>query len=204
MTPAEIAEYYQGLLIMQYSQLPKAVATINLLATELIADNVYQQVMDGFDIETAVGAQLDILATYVGAQRQVFGVIASRNYFQMPAYEDPNADTSFGYIEYGDDINLVDWYYLTYEDANQPVYFLNDSELRRFIQYLAALHASDHSLENLDDILFKFFGNNVTMTDNMDMTIDYTHNPLDLDTLFTIVAGTGNLPHPAGVEINVV
>ena len=61
-------EYYSNLLILQYHNKPKAKATIeavvNLLPYELI-----QEVIGGFDIETAVGKQLDILGEYIGVDR---------------------------------------------------------------------------------------------------------------------------------------
>ena len=60
--------YYSNLLIMQYHNKPKAKATIEATAG-LLPDDLIMEVINGFDIETAVGKQLDILGEYVGVDR---------------------------------------------------------------------------------------------------------------------------------------
>ena len=67
-------------------------------------------------------------------------------------------------------------------------------------EFLAKTQSRYLSNKEIDDIFWEFFGNNVNMVDNMDMTITYNHDPLDTDTLFGIVVATGSLPRPAGVE----
>lgn len=61
-------EYYSNLLILQYHNKPKAKATIEAVVN-LLPDELIQEVIDGFDIETAVGKQLDILGEYIGVDR---------------------------------------------------------------------------------------------------------------------------------------
>lgn len=60
--------YYSNLLIMQYHNKPKAKATIEA-TVGLLPDDLIMEVLNGFDIETAVGKQLDILGEYVGVDR---------------------------------------------------------------------------------------------------------------------------------------
>ena len=60
--------YYSNLLIMQYNGKPKAKATIEACVA-LLPDDLLLEVLHGFDIETAVGKQLDILGEYVGVDR---------------------------------------------------------------------------------------------------------------------------------------
>ena len=60
--------YYSNLLIMQYHDKPKAKATIEA-TVGLLPDDLIMEVINGFDIETAVGKQLDILGEYVGVDR---------------------------------------------------------------------------------------------------------------------------------------
>ncbi len=74
MTDAEILDYYANLLIIQYNGLPKAVATIKATARMFIMDQLPLAVQGAFDLETAVGKQLDVLAKYVGANRSGYGV----------------------------------------------------------------------------------------------------------------------------------
>lgn len=60
--------YYSNLLILQYHDKPKAKATIEA-CVNLMPDDLMREVLGGFDIETAVGKQLDILGEYVGTDR---------------------------------------------------------------------------------------------------------------------------------------
>lgn len=60
--------YYSNLLILQYHDKPKAKATIEAVVS-LIPDDLIQEVTNGFDMETAVGKQLDILGEYIGVDR---------------------------------------------------------------------------------------------------------------------------------------
>lgn len=61
-------EYYSNLLILQYHGKPKARATIEK-TVGLLPDSLIQEVINGFDIQTSVGKQLDILGEYVGVDR---------------------------------------------------------------------------------------------------------------------------------------
>ena len=60
--------YYSNLLILQYHNKPKAKATIEA-SVSLLPDSLIQEVTDGFDLNTAVGKQLDILGEYIGLSR---------------------------------------------------------------------------------------------------------------------------------------
>jgi len=201
----DLISYYQALLIFQYAALPNAQGTVGAAVSQLVANAIISQVRDAFNLPTAVGAQLDILGEFRGAQRQYFDINLTRTYFTMPFYG--AADPLLGFAIYGG-IGTVTWYFETYNDSGGggggAQFTLTDAEMRLLIQYLADLHNSDFGLGDLDDLLFKYFGNNVTLTDNLDMTILYTHNPADLSNFFKIVNDTHNLPHPAGVAVGVV
>lgn len=67
----DIKDYYANLLIIQYRNLPNARGTIESLVGESYADGLSLDVLNGFDLETAVGEQLDILGKYIGLNRQV-------------------------------------------------------------------------------------------------------------------------------------
>jgi phage gp36-like protein len=69
----DLVDYYANLLIKQYHGLTKAKATIEEVSRETLSDLVWFAVRDGFDINTAVGVQLDIVGKYVGASRNQQG-----------------------------------------------------------------------------------------------------------------------------------
>jgi hypothetical protein len=201
MTNDELTAYYQNLLTIQYNNKPKAQATIAAMVTATIANQVFTAVRDGFNINTAVGSQLDVLGKYVGVNRLVFGLNPNRLYFSMPAYADGDIGTVNGFAVYTQAPSTITWYFLQYSDVTNPNYSLTDDEMRRLIQFRAAVHSCDYAYKTLDNILFKFFGTNVDLQETSDMTITYHHNPADTDTLFAVVVATGSLPRPAGVLV---
>jgi len=69
MTDLEIIEYYADLLILQYIGMPKAYDTVSYLASQAIMDQLPDEVMNAFDITTAIGVQLDVIGQYVGVIR---------------------------------------------------------------------------------------------------------------------------------------
>lgn len=68
-TDDELVEYYAKLLILQYAGKPKAVATVSALVREAIMNQLPIQVGQAFDLETAVGVQLDVVGKYAGVVR---------------------------------------------------------------------------------------------------------------------------------------
>lgn len=201
MTDSELVAYYQNLLVVQYKVLPNAQGTIGALATEVVANQIYNQVMQGFDLTTAIGAQLDVLAQYVGAPREIHGYNPLIPYFSFPPYAGPTPP-DIGFASYSDVTDPPDLW-LSYSTAT-TTYVLTDGQLRQLIAYLIAVHASDHTLQSIDLILQTFFGVYCTMTDNEDMTMTYTHLLTDPNYLFSIIDQLNLLPHPGGVEVIVV
>ena len=193
----DLLAYYLNLLIIQYDNLPNAEGTLAAFVGQAIASQIIQQVMDGFNIETAFGVQLDALATYRGLQRDIVGIDFMRNYFSMPFYGASESGV-FGFATYG---QLVTWYWLTYEEAETVIYQMNDQELRSFTLLMAAFSSSTLGVGEIDQILYAFFGNYVTLIDNLNMTIVYQGSVSDPGTLFSIVKQTTSLPHPAGVAV---
>lgn len=70
----ELLEYYKNLLILQYNEKNgTARATIDTIIAEVLGGLVAKQVEEGFNVNTAVGKQLDIIAKYLGLQRYELG-----------------------------------------------------------------------------------------------------------------------------------
>lgn len=67
----EYTDYYADLLILQYKTQPKARATIKALTEKVVDDGLLLDVINGFNLQTAVGKQLDILGKYIGLSRNV-------------------------------------------------------------------------------------------------------------------------------------
>lgn len=69
MTTDEIIEAYAKLLILQYIGKPKAFATVKAWIGPFVMNQLPVAVQDAFTLDTAEGAQLDILGKYVGVIR---------------------------------------------------------------------------------------------------------------------------------------
>ena len=78
---SELISYYINLLIIQYRNKPNASGTIEALIKSLMIYDLIRSVENGYDVETAVGVQLDVLAKYVGVQRVSTGLDFERVFF---------------------------------------------------------------------------------------------------------------------------
>lgn len=202
MTNDELIEYYKNLLIIQYYDKPKARAEIGLLVSQTIASQIVSQVLNGFDIETVIGAQLDIIAAYVGVNRIVNGLNLDKSFFGMPDYNDPDVNDYPGFQSYTDiDTDIIN-YFEKYADIGNR-YSLSDYELRQLIKFKIRVNKTDCSLYDIDNIIYDFFGADCLVTDNGAMSLTYAFTPGLTYNLPKIVVYTNILPRPAGVTINV-
>lgn len=164
MTADELIDYYKNLLIAQYATKTRARATVGAFVGEAVASDIQNQVRGAFDLDTAVGAQLDILGTYIGVSRLVYGLIPGKTFFALPAYAD-DPDDFYGFAEYADTDEQVTWYYLTYPDLNAAVYTMDDEKYRQVLKYTAKLRSSPMGIADIDDLLMEFFGADIIMTE---------------------------------------
>ncbi len=210
MTTDELVAYYKDLLIAQYASLPNAAQTVAAFVRQAIADQIIEAVQDGFNFptkvglqpDTAVGTQLDAAASYRGVLRAVFGLDLNRKYFQMPFYGQSGAGSAPGFALYGQ--SPITWFFLNYIDANRPVYALNDDEMCRLTQFRAIAQSELLSIEDVDALLFAFFGTNAAVFEDGDLHITYIDLISDVDTLFGICAQSHSLPRPAGVRLDIL
>ena len=83
MTVQELARYYVSLLIVQYQGKIKAEDTIELFTRVILAENLAFDIRDGFDIDTAIGVQLDLIDKYIGVGRGYNGIALSDDDFRF-------------------------------------------------------------------------------------------------------------------------
>lgn len=84
-TIRELADYYVERLIAQYRTLPKARDTVAIVVKQALADDLATQVQNAFDVDSAVGAQLDVIGKYVGVPRNI-GAPNSQGFFGLWSY----------------------------------------------------------------------------------------------------------------------
>lgn len=197
-----LREYYKNLLIMQYRDKPKALAHIGALVDVAMIYDVAVQVRDGFDVNTAVGAQQDILSKYLGTNRTITGTTFTRNYYGYSKYGDTAPFTFYPMLKYGD--AAPDVQFRNYDESIQSLYELNDEELR-IIQKLAIVrNNSNASVKDIDDILFELFGADCYFIDRMNMTVVSYMVGERWSRMFQIAKSEGLLPNPAGVGTSLI
>lgn len=205
-TTSDLVDYYKALLIAQYATNPKALGTIGALVGGtgkygILADALYNQVRDGFDLTTAVGKQLDMLGKLRGVTRYFNSLDLGKVFLPLVSYDDPDVGTLPGIATYEDDPLPPSIYTMTYDDfvANT----LLDGDFRRVIEFLADVESSDFSYGALDKICYTYFQQNVNMIVTGNMAVTYQHLTTDTDNLFEIINQMGLLPAAAGVSVAV-
>lgn len=100
-TLPEILDYYQSLMARQYAGLPRASANIRNYVAQANGENFLAQLETAFDLNTAIGAQLDIIGKYVGVSRNITVPITTP-YFGFWDYTvvDPDDQNPNGFYDY--------------------------------------------------------------------------------------------------------
>jgi len=197
---AELIDYYVNLLIIQYHNKPKARAHISALVTEAMIYDIAIAVRDGFNIETAIGKQLDILSKIIGVNRTVTGASFTRAYFGYADYTAIAPFTFHGYADYTT-INVDEQFRLYIED-NRALYDLNDTELRMMLKMKIIINSGNGSMKQTDELIAAFFSGSVIYSERYPMGESFIF-PEGLRRLATIAQAEGLLPRPAGVSLTV-
>lgn len=190
-----LLEYYSDLLIAQYRTQPNMIATTQLLVAQSLCDGLPQQLQTCFALETAVGAQLNILGDIVGVPRNIFGLDLTHTFFAYTNYVGSPAAIGFGsYTNTPYSQSLFRSYF------DSATYTLTDFEMRTLIQIKILFNNIFSSTKNIVDGLWMIFGDNVIFKDNKNMTVDYyVVNPYQ--NIFLAAQYLNILPRPMGVGL---
>ncbi len=175
-----LIDYYVNLLIIQYNSKPKARAEIALYAKVLLADGIFFDVLNGYNLADAEGTQLDVIGIYVGVSRY-YRDVSLIDYFSMPSYEDsPTTPPQYGMETYAtfagdDDLNGT----LTYDSIIATNNQLIDPYYRTILQLKIILNNMNYSNKAIDAAMWQFFGTAIRPEDMGDMRMAYfiTANP---------------------------
>jgi hypothetical protein len=198
MSIDNISTYYADLLLAQYRDQTRARATIRLLAKQALADMITDQVNAAFDIDTAVGTQLDIIGKYVGLSRMVGDPIA-QPYFDFSDYDGTIRNN--GFTDYTDAAINAQAIWYQYQFQGQRNTTLSDDAFMFLIKAQIILNANDGTLCSIQQLLLNFLPGAVALTDNHDMTMTYTLGS-KLPVSNTVMQNW--LPAPAGVSITFI
>jgi len=195
-TLAGLIQYYSALLPIQFRGLPKATATMNILVKQALADFMASQLAVCFDLETAEGNQLDILAKYIGVNRNsnipasvlLFSYANALGGGPFQGFNSVGSSTLNGYVY--DSVNEIDF----------PTTAFTDVQFLFVLQLQIALNHFDVTFSYIQSFLEEFFPGQITCTDNLNMTLTY-NVPAGLPISNAVLVNF--LPRPMGVGINI-
>lgn len=196
----ELIDYYVNLLILQYRNKPNAKGTILAIIESLMIYDLIREVENAYNVDDAIGVQLNILAKYVGANRTVTAVDFTRTFFGFVDYAEPTPYTGVvGLLPYSE-ANPPDAQFLTYKEGQQSRLDLTDAELRLIIDLKIIQNNSNHSTFEIDELLEEFFPDQVIFTDNFNMTISYFFDT-EIERIVGIALSEKAIPKPAAVGL---
>lgn len=159
-----VKNYYADLLILQYRNKPKARATIKLGAGIYLADGLIFELNDILNLETQQGAQLDLIGQILGCSRNIPGLTIDKKYFTFE---------KTGAYGFSDKNTLSEGLWKQYRNSIASIYSLEDSDFRQLLKFKAAYNIKKGSWGNLDELYYRFFGNELNMKNNKDLTVTY-------------------------------
>ncbi len=164
---ADIENYYADLLIIQYRNKPNARATIKLGVDLYLADGLIFDLNNVLDIDTAQGAQLDLIGKILGVNRIIDGFTFNVDFF---TFEKVPPDVSYGY---SDKNALSQGYWKKYQNSIGSAYSLSDDDYRILLKFKALYNVRYGSWACMDLLYNRAFGNEINIVNNQDLTITY-------------------------------
>lgn len=191
----ELILYYQNLLLLQYRK-PKAQATISALVGLLMIFDLIISVRDGYNLDTAVGVQLDVVGKYLGITRVVKGFPLGTNHWGYIIYTaTPPVPGIEPYSKYSSGPGVGS--FLSYFDG-EDTYTMDDDEFRAILGMALRRRNTDASLQTIDNVLFPVFGTNYRAYEGP-MVINYKVQTA-LSRFAQIAQGANMFPHPMAVK----
>ncbi|MBE0469605.1 MAG: DUF2612 domain-containing protein [Methyloprofundus sp.] len=196
---SKLIEYYKNLLIKQYWQKPKASKEIGIIAGGYSdAYTILKNIAEGFDVDTAVGNQLDIVGSVVGLSREVPEALLK---IQFGFSNNPN---SVGFASKFDSTRQSATFSSKFAKQYTTLQ-LNDFDYRFFIQAkiasnnAAAVMLSDDRV-SIQSIINTVFSGRAYVVDNYDMTLTLYVNSTLSTSRIKLAKQLNLLPKPQAVR----
>lgn len=176
--------------INEYRSKPRMTKWLTLLpeiANEQL-EKALGQVYGSYDVETATGAQLDVIGRIVGAPRPILRGAA----YDVFGYAGNDSYTNYNVAPYIGDGAMVD----------AP---LNNDLYRKLVKAKIARNVSDGTIDSIIELVEMIIGIEVTaLVDNGDMTFDIgIASALDNTTEY-LLNNFDIIPRPQGVRLGVI
>ena len=199
----DLIQSYVNLLIIQYADKPNAKQQIEDYTRGIVNNDIFGQIQDAFNLDTAVGDQLDILGKYIGIDRngQQQEITEGIDFFSVLADDVTKNDDAVGTVDSTQFLNFTS-HILCAELTDSTTSQVLDDEAYRFILKLRIIqNAINHSDKEIDDAITQVFeGDLIPSSADGTMTMTYLVSSESLT--FTIIALQKEaLPKPMGVRL---
>ncbi len=181
---------YLNLITSEHRQKPKFIQMVTDGASAGVTlQNVFASMIPLFDVDSAVGDQLDILGLWIGISREI-PIPIPGVYFSW----DSTAD--------------LGWEFGVWRAASDPteITILPDDVYRTFIKAKIAANRWDGTLKSMYEIWDSVFTDiTIFIQDNQDMSYNIGFVGRPVDTLTLELIKQGYLPlKPEGVRVNII
>lgn len=195
----EMLDYYANLLIIQYHDKPKAIATVKLFVNLVWVNMIILQIRDAFDWRTAIGKQLDIIGEWLGIDRFYNGqLIFLRPWFALIDW-DSNPDNLQGGFSTFDNFETLEGGILDYDELKPSENQFSDDSFRLMIGLKIIKNSINYTAKEIDDAIWEYFNGDVyTVWSGKKLTYWYKS---DLSIVMQVAAIKNVLPRPSGVRI---
>lgn len=200
----ELLKYYPNLLEIQYHSGKKSRATIETMVKLLWANQLLKQIRDGFDVETAVGVQLDIIGIWVGVDRYLYQKPYD-NHPWISLIEISGAITTTWQGGYStpSTFDILGGFLTPDLVQGGKTSKLSDGDFRLLIKLKIIKNSISHTCKNIDDAIYGLFGTDVvTRWDIPNHILYYEHTKeYGANAMILKLAGKKNiLPCPTGYK----
>lgn len=190
---AEAIKYYTDLITSQHKDAPKYLKTVELSVSALAqGKSALKAFIDAFDLDFAVGKQLDILGEWIGQSRNIY-IDLLDTYF---AFDDAEFAGETGWDE---GIWKQDF------DIEKQVTALDDSTYRKILYFKIAKNKFNGTAESVYNAFDNIFGGKyyLIVIDNLDMSFKIAITGDKLSNLDkSLIAGGYLSLKPFGVRVN--
>ena len=197
----QLKAYYSNLLIVQYNGKHKASSTIKTMVNLLYVNMVLLQIRDGFDWETALDKQLEIIGKWVGLDRFYNGqFFYFHAWFSFPSWNDEPDNLQGGFSTF-QTFDEGGGGFLTYDDIQPTQNRLSTDAFRIMIGLKIIKNNISATCRNIDEAIwnYKYFNNQVYTTWAPD-ELTY-HYPASLSEVMQVANYKNVLPCPTGIRI---
>lgn len=194
---------YVDLLIKQYHEKTNASAEIGLLAeTWEKTFNFLKSFEEEFDIDSAIGAQLDIIGRMVGVSRSVPGVLLKIFYGFDDVSNTTGMDSKFEEVgDLGGFFSKDSEQYTTLQLSDNDYRFFIKAKIARNTSRGMIAYNDDMSIQEAVNILFDGLA---YISDNKDMSMTLYISTLVDEERTRLILQLDLIPRPQGVEIFLV